>query len=213
MKLVHRGAGIGAFIAILEIPRIWFWGETRRVHGLGFELLAAVLEIAGFAILGACIAWLFNSKGPGKYLLLMMWWVFLGFAFILIPEPIYSNLTSYNLFFVAFALTILIGFLLNIADSRLDYWNRTKHWGKYAILAGSYTLNAAANITILINLPSELITYFHMDAGGSIGLLYLPTVIFYVLAGLVISICLTIRNVVHKKKQPLQCPSAKNSTK
>ena len=126
-------------------------------------------------------------SGPGKYLPLMTWWVFVFFAICLFSYPLTRYLTSYIPFFVAFALILLFSLFLNLAEGAFAFWRRMGLLGKFATLLGFYSSTVIAIlITCLILSSDGIISYFDGDRVGDFGWLYIPSIFFYGTAGMVL---------------------------
>ena len=145
-------------------------------------------------------------SGPGKYLLLMTWWIFVFFAICLFSYPVAGYLTSYIPFWVAFALTLIFSLFLNLADGAFTFWRRVGYWGKFATLMGSYSSTIIAILIISLILSSHgTISYFGGDPAGSFGMLYIPSIVFYGVIGMVLIIGLTgMRGLKRRLSKSLQ---------
>ncbi len=138
--------------------------------------------------------------GPGKFLLLMTWWIFVFFIFCLFSYPVPHYLTSYIPFFVAFGFTLMFSLFLNVADGALDFWERMGYWGKFATLMGFYSSTILSILIVSVILSSHgMISYFGGDPEGSFGMLYLPSIVFYGAVGMVLIIGLTAINGLKKR--------------
>ncbi len=74
-------------------------------------------------------------------------------------------------------------------ELKINYWNRSKYWKKYLAVNGIYALNVFIIVAITITLDSfGLVGYFDGDPEGSFGMLYFPSIFFYLLLGLIIGI-------------------------
>lgn len=124
----------------------------------------------------------------GKYLIIMTyWWIVPFFIIGLISFPLRQYIDSYYPFFIAFIITIIIGFICGALEGRYDYWHRSGYWKKYFIINGIYLLNIIFILIITLILDCfHFIKYFGGDAAGSFGMLYIPSVIFYLLFGLIV---------------------------
>ena len=145
--------------------------------------------------------------GPGKYLLLMTWWVFVFLAICLFSYPVTRYLTSYIPFLVAFALTLIFSLFLNLAEGAFTFWRRMDYLGKFATLMGFYSSTVIAILIICLILSSDgLISYFDGDRVGSFGWLYIPPIFFYGFAGMVLTIGLVAKK---ERKKRLSQKTAK----
>ena len=131
--------------------------------------------------------------GPGKYLVLMIWWILAFFILQIASFSIWAHFSSYLVFFIAFAFTLAFAIALNLMEAKRKLWSRRGHWGKYVVLTSAYTVAIVASLVVTVTLDSyRLVAYVGGDAGGSFGLLYIPSVLFYWLAGAVV--CAIIPN-------------------
>jgi hypothetical protein len=133
-------------------------------------------------------------KRPGLYLILMAWWIAVFFIIALFSYPVKSYLSSYVPFFVAFVVILASGIALNIIETKFLFWRDMGHWGRFLILTGSYAFAILVILVITLTLDSyRLIGYFRGDPEGSFGMLYVPSVIFYFLAGTILSAVLSAK--------------------
>ena len=139
----------------------------------------------------------------GIYVILMtFWWILPLFVLALFRYPISVFINSYYPFFVAFIVTLLISFIVNIIETRTDYWGCSGYWKKYLIVNGVYALNVLTILVVSITLDSVgLIGFFSGDPEGSFEMLYVPSVGFYLLLGLVIRIITSIFCIKRSKAQ------------
>lgn len=133
-----------------------------------------------------------------KYILIMtLWWIMLFFIRALVEYPISQFLSSYYPFFIAFSVTLLVCLMVSIIELKTDYWARSGFWTKYIITNGVYTLNVFIILAITILLDSfRLIGYFDGDPEGSFGMLYFPSIFFYLVLGVVLRILNKSKNRV-----------------
>ncbi|MDP3182131.1 MAG: hypothetical protein Q8M54_04855 [Desulfobaccales bacterium] len=108
------------------------------------------------------------------------------FIIALSSFSLFSHIDSYYPFFIAFIITVILSYLMGLLEKRTGYWDRSGYWGKYIILNGLYILNIALILVMTLSLDYfRLIKYFGGDAAGSFGMLYIPSVMFYLLLGLI----------------------------
>lgn len=121
---------------------------------------------------------------PGKYLIVMIWWIMAAF-FVQLPfHPLWRYFSSYLAYFVVFFFALVVATLLNVMESRAGSWSRRGVWGKFVLLATAYTVTMMASLIVTIVLDGyRVVAYFGADACGSVGLLYLPSIGFYWVAG------------------------------
>ena len=126
-------------------------------------------------------------RGPGKYLLAMIWWILVFFFLRLYSYPFRDYLSSYLVFFIPLAFTVAVGFILNLFESKFRFWSTRSHWGRCFIITSAYTGAIGASLIITIVLDSRnLVAYFGGDPEGSFGVLYVPSIVFYWIAGAVV---------------------------
>lgn len=130
-------------------------------------------------------------RGPGKYMVVMTWWILVLFFATLCRYSLLDYLSSYLVFFIAFAFTLGVGILLNLFESTLNLWPKTKRWGRFIIMNTAYTVAIGASLIVTIRLDSfGVVAYFGGDSAGSFALLYLPSIVFYWVVGA--TVCGTI---------------------
>jgi len=114
----------------------------------------------------------------------MSWWIAPFFIVALLSRPIGENIRSYLPFFISFIVFAAAGCLLGFLDARFGFWTRAGLWKRGLILVIGYAATAitALLLTIIVDYYG-LISYFGGDAAGSFGLLYIPSIIFYAVAG------------------------------
>jgi len=133
-------------------------------------------------------------KGPGLYLILMTWWIVVFFVIALFSYPVTSYLSSYLPFFIAFVVILASGIVLNIMETKFFFWRDMGHWGRFLMLTGSYAVAIIVILVITMILDSyRLVGYFRGDPEGSFGMLYVSSVIFYLLAGVIVSVVLSVK--------------------
>jgi len=90
------------------------------------------------------------------------------------------------LYGILFGVSILAMLILNSLESASGYWGRSGSTKKIIIVCGSYSLTMLVGLTALLMLDAvRIVGYYKGDAGGSPGMLVLPSVIFYWVIGLV----------------------------
>jgi len=139
-------------------------------------------------------------KRPGLYLVLMGWWILVFLGIDLARYPIHGFLLSYVPYFVALILFMVFAVFLTFLDFKFNWWERMRHWGRFLLLIGSYAITTIAILVIVITLDSwRLIQYFGGDAGGSFGLLFVPSILVYFICGAILSAVLTAKQVIKRK--------------
>ena len=139
-------------------------------------------------------------KGPGTYLVLMTWWVFVFFVVSLRSYPIAHHLSSYLPFFIAFAVSIAFGLTLNLTNARWSFWLRLPLWAKILTLIAGYAANVVVILIITVTLDSyRLIDYFGGDPEGSFGMLYIPSAAAYSLLAALAIVALKVKQVLVRK--------------
>ena len=96
---------------------------------------------------------------------------------------------SYVPFMVAIAVTLLLSALCNWLERRQGSWRRSGFWTRYFLLNGWYALNMVLILGVTLTLDSfRLMRYIGGDAEGSFGMLYLPSVLLYLVLGLILGL-------------------------
>jgi hypothetical protein len=132
---------------------------------------------------------------PGRYLLIMTFWWMAPFLLVALTgfSPARWPL-SYVPFLVAVAVTLLLSALCNRLETRHGYWRRSGFAKRYFLLNGWYALNVGLILAVTLSLDSfRLVGYFGGDPEGSFGMLYLPSVLFYLIVGLILGLVRQIR--------------------
>jgi len=134
-------------------------------------------------------------KNPGTFVVLMAAWVVPFFIIGLIRYSIFDYFTSFIPFFVAFIIYGLIGFLLNRWNQSTEFWPNFGVWKRYFLLIGMYSLAAILTVILIMVLDSiGLARYFGGDAGGSFGLLFFPSIIFFTIIGVPVAMLVKLDN-------------------
>jgi hypothetical protein len=132
---------------------------------------------------------------PGRYLLIMtFWWMAL---FLLVALARFSpghGPLSYVTFLVAVAVTGLLSAFCGRLENRRGYWRRSGFAKRYFLLNGWYVLNVGLILAVTLTLDHfRLVGYFNGDPEGSFGMLYLPSVLVYLVLGLILGLARQVR--------------------
>ena len=140
-------------------------------------------------------------KNPGACLVLMSWWIVPFFVIALFSYPLRAYVSSYVPFLVALVVISSSGILMNVLETKFRFWSWLGHWSKCLILIGSYALAILVILILTLTLDSYgLVGYFDGDAEGSFGMLYIPSAIFYLMAGAIAPAVLTGRGFVTRRQ-------------
>ena len=136
-----------------------------------------------------------NTNKPRRFLAAVPGWIVFGMTAIwlapfgiihLIQFPLREYWNSHLLYGILFGVSILAMLILNSLESASGYWGRSGSTKKIIIVCGSYSLTMLVGLTALLMLDAvRIVGYYKGDAGGSPGMLVLPSVIFYWVIGLV----------------------------
>ncbi|HOW55936.1 MAG TPA: hypothetical protein PLR60_14955 [Syntrophorhabdaceae bacterium] len=119
-------------------------------------------------------------------LCMSLWWVIPFFVVHLVVYPLLAHFRSHLLYVVIIFFSLLFAVTLGFADRKRGLWERYGYWRRYLLLCGTYLLQTAVVLAVLLTLDSRgLLGYFGGDAGGSIGMLLIPSVVIYLLIGAV----------------------------
>jgi hypothetical protein len=123
-------------------------------------------------------------RAPGKYLVAMIWWIILLFLpYLLTCSPI-RYASSHLVYLVPIVLTLAAAAVLNFLEIDTEFWSRRGRWGRYVILVIAYTCVIGASLVLTVVLNScGAVAFYGGDAGGSFALLYIPSILFYWIAG------------------------------
>jgi hypothetical protein len=127
---------------------------------------------------------------PGRYLMMMTYWWVMPFLIIALGRfPPGKHQASYYPFAVALAIPALLGVICNRLENRYGYWRRSGFWKRYFLLNGWYALNVGLILGVTLTLDYfHLVRYFGGDPEGSFGMLYLPSVLGYLVLGLILGV-------------------------
>ncbi|MBU4233240.1 MAG: hypothetical protein L6277_08250 [Desulfobacterales bacterium] len=132
---------------------------------------------------------------PGRYLLIMTFWWMAPFLLVALARfsPALWPL-SYVPFLVAVAVTLLLSALCGRLEKRHGYWRRSGFGKRYFLLNGWYALNVGLILAVTLTLDYfHLVGYFNGDPEGSFGMLYLPSVLVYLVLGLILGVARQVR--------------------
>jgi len=139
---------------------------------------------------------------PGICLMLMGWWIVPFFILALASFPLHHHVSSYIPFFLAFAVLAASGAALNVLDGRVGFWERMRKWGRFLVIASSYTATIVVILIVTVVLDDfGLIAYFGGDATGSFGMLYIPSIIFYIIGGAMLTAILAGLDMIRRKNR------------
>jgi len=141
------------------------------------------------------------TKNPAFYLILMTCWIVPFFFVYLFSYPVWNYFSSYLPFFISFIVVAVYAYFLSFLNLKFSFWERYGHWKRFFVLIAAYAVTIISILTIIVILDDKgLIKYFGGDAGGSFGLLFVPSIIFYFIFGILFS---TIITVMRKKNLSL----------
>jgi|WetSurMetagenome_2_1015567.scaffolds.fasta_scaffold767032_1 hypothetical protein len=132
---------------------------------------------------------------PGRYLLIMtFWWIA---PFLLVALSRFSPARwprSYVPFLMAVTVTLLLSALCGWLENRQGSWRRSGFGKKYFLLIAWYALNVALILALTLSLDHfHLVGYFGGDPEGSFGMLYLPSVLVYLVLGFILVVARRVR--------------------
>jgi hypothetical protein len=136
---------------------------------------------------------------PGIYLFAMIWWIIVLFVVDLFRYSPIDYHSSYRLYYLAFLVTFICVLILNLLEARFSFWYRLRHWGRIGVLLGMYIVTMYMIFFAVFALPYDFFDYFGGCSGGSFGMGFLPSAIFYILVGAIVAGILTVRNIFVRK--------------
>lgn len=105
----------------------------------------------------------------------------------LMEYPVLSHWDSHILYAVLLAAAILGVFALNSLELATGFWSRPGIWLRVLGICGGYALVVAVSLAAILTLDSAgVLHYYEGDAGGSPGLLIVPSVIAYCVLGVAV---------------------------
>ena len=123
---------------------------------------------------------------PGMVVACMsLWWVLPFFLRDVREFDVGTDLPSFMSYFIAFGGVFLLIPTVWVVEWRWGLWAKRRFGGRALYAALLYAILVCGVLLVHIHLDAcGLIEYFGGDAGGSFGLLYVPSAVFYlVLAG------------------------------
>jgi len=126
-------------------------------------------------------------RGPGRYLLLMTWWIWVFLLIDLLSHSLRQHLLSFLAYLVFFFCTAGTALVLNRLEARMQRWSRSALAGRLLILAISYTAAMLASLCLTAVLDSRSwLSYFGREAEASFGFLTLHSIVLYWVLGLTV---------------------------
>lgn len=131
-------------------------------------------------------------RGSGIALICMtLWWVIPFFVIDLFSHPLSSHVTSHLLYIIVILISLIFAYLLSVIDAKKNLWGRSAYWGKYLLLCGAYALQMIAILIVVLSLDEyRLIGYFGRDPESSVGMLFVPSILAYILLGAILGAAL-----------------------
>jgi hypothetical protein len=106
----------------------------------------------------------------------------------LIEYPIVSHWNSHLLYAVLFGMALLGVLALNSLELATGFWSRSGIWLRVLGICGGYASMMTVSLVTILTLDSaRVLHYYGGDAGGSPGLLIVPSVIAYCVLGVVLA--------------------------
>ncbi len=141
-------------------------------------------------------------EGPGKYLVLMMFWIWPFLILALCRYPVSEYFLSYVSFIVPLISILAVGLLVNLAACRGHFWLKGRLWRKYLILVGSYTAAMFISVFVLVVLHDQgVVESFGADPEGNIAMVFIPTAILYWIVGACLSAVLSVAQALRKRRK------------
>ncbi|HRR40076.1 MAG TPA: hypothetical protein P5244_02470 [Syntrophales bacterium] len=127
------------------------------------------------------------GNSPALLLLAMsLWWVLPMFAIHLLLYPFTEYFSSHLLYLIVIGIALLTAAGASIMNVMIPRWEYACPWERYYWLAAAYTVQMIVTLIIALILDAyHLIRYYGGDAAGSIGMLFIPSVLFYFIVGVI----------------------------
>ena len=124
------------------------------------------------------------KKSSILLLVLTLWWILPFMLGDLLNHPFLAHFSSHLLYLVTLLAALFFALVLHGLDNKLNYWEQHAFWGRYLLLAAFYAAQMVTLVAVLVLLDAlGLLGYFGGDAGGSVGLVFLPSIGMYVALG------------------------------
>ena len=136
-------------------------------------------------------------------LFITLWWILPFFVINLLRYPFFPYFTSHLLYLVTITISILFAIALGSIDGKNDLWNRFEFWGKYLMIIGAYAVQIILISFVLVLLGSkQLLDYYDSDPGGSVAMLFQPSIVIYLVLGGVLGIAVKAIPWLKKRIRP-----------
>ena len=136
----------------------------------------------------------YMNKIPRSSLILLimtLWWIIPFAARDFWECPLRQYFSSHLIYLLTATASILFAAALGVLDRILNLWQKLRFWGKYLIIMATYAVQMILLVMYLMSLDSQgTLKYYGGDACGSIGIMYLPSIAFYILIGACVGIIL-----------------------
>jgi hypothetical protein len=101
--------------------------------------------------------------------------------------PLVAYWDSHLLYAILFGAAILTMLAMNSLHLVTAFWNKPGVWVRVVSICGGYAFTMFVSLILILSLDSaRVLHYYGGDAGGSAGLLIVPSVVFYSVFGVVI---------------------------
>lgn len=128
---------------------------------------------------------MFKKMLPGLYVAAMtLIWVGPFFALNLYQYPLDEYANSYRLYYLVFSSTLLISIATIAANHFIKVWEMPGYWRKFLFVWGAYAANIVLILVVYFGCAAPgTWEYFGGCPAGSFGMLFIPSVITYLIGG------------------------------
>lgn len=145
------------------------------------------------------------GRRPGVLLALMtLWWVLPLFAINLAAHAFPTSLRSHLLYLPVILICAAFSAAMGACRPVNDIWHAAGPWKRYFMLCTAYALQMAVTLIVVLTLDAYgLIGYYGGDPEGSIGMLFIPSVLLYFFTGMVAGSAIAVgRRMKSRKRHP-----------
>ena len=116
--------------------------------------------------------------------LISVWYLIPLFILELTTYPFVPYFKSHLLYIAAISISLIFAVAIEFADSKWNLWKKNGYWVKYLLVLGAYTIQMIVIFLAMAILAQwKMLAYYDSCPGGSIGMLFLPSIPLYFIIG------------------------------